>query len=696
MQGSVQDRPHPVPSDKAKERPVRRDELREALRDSQERFHRLFEYAPVALWHEDFSAVLVRMEELRASGVDDLPAYIREHPEFVRECAGLVRVLDANLHAVELHRAPNKAKLIESIDQTFTEESFEVFGRELQAIARGERVFEHQATVKTLDGERLDVLVRVMVEPDPANASNAFVAITDISELERRRRALAESEETLRTLVTHSRPIIFMLDREGTFVLSEGGMLSALGLRPGEVVGRSAFEMYADHPDILEGIRRALAGEVVEKSVELGGRWFEVFYSPWKDAEGQVRGVIGMGVDVTDRVVAERERAELEKQVQTLRSLEAISSLAGGVAHDFNNMLQAILGYTDLCLDRPNLDGEVASHLHLIRASAERAATLTSQLLAFGRRQVLETADFELNELVAGLETLVRRLLGEHTRLVVSPDPGAGTVHGDRGQLEQAVMNLVLNARDAMPKGGHLWIETHRVEFAAAERARRPWAAQERYSLLVVRDDGIGMSPEVQSRVFEPFFSTKEGGRGTGLGLATVFGVVRQHGGMIEVSSSPGAGTEFRVFLPTVERPAPVPLPPPVPDSPSGGSETILVAEDEEAILTLCRTILERAGYTVRTAENGEDALAILEADGERIDTVLLDLVMPRVGGHEVMERSAKALPHLKFLFMTGYDPQGLPLGDGEGASHAVLRKPFEGRELLAKLRRLLDAPADT
>jgi len=397
-------------------------------------------------------------------------------------------------------------------------------------------------------------------------------------------------------------------------------------------------------------------------------------------------------------VVDLTERKNLEGQLRQAQKMEAVGQLADGVAHDFNNILQAIFAYSQMLLDKLPEHEQEREHEYVqeILNAAERAAALVRQLLTFSRRQVLQTRDLNINDVIGNVSKMIKRLLGEHIQLHVVPGGGLWTVHADAGQLEQVLLNLCVNARDAMPEGGVITIKTENIILDAEYAARNTLAMPGHYVRLSVTDDGCGMSNETIQRVFEPFFTTKEAGRGTGLGLATVYGIVKQHGGMIQVDSEPGHGATFEVLLPAVERPvaarqADKEAPP------QGGSETILVVEDDRAVRGIIVDILTRAGYVVLVAENGNEALHLYERmhteRGRRIELILSDIVMPALGGKGVYEHLKNSPDRPRFLFSSGYSGNTAYTGFVLQEGVELLSKPYTPNDLLRKVRGVLDKP---
>ncbi|MBI4483969.1 MAG: response regulator [Acidobacteria bacterium] len=389
------------------------------------------------------------------------------------------------------------------------------------------------------------------------------------------------------------------------------------------------------------------------------------------------------------------ERKKLEEQLRQAQKMEAIGQLTGGIAHDFNNLLTVINGYADLSLARLPEKDPAHKHLEEIRKAGHRAASLTHQLLAFSRQQILEPKVLDLNAIVVEMEKMLRRLIGEDIELACALAPDLGRVKADSGQIEQVIMNLAVNARDAMPQGGKLTIETANVEldeaYARNHVAVRPGA----YVLLAVSDTGCGMDKEVQSHLFEPFFTTKEPGEGTGLGLSTVYGIVKQSGGNIWVYSEPGHGATFKIYLPAVEEVVAVASPEGARPLAMGGSETILLAEDDEPVRNLARQILEMHGYTVLEAQNGREALEICKRHEGPIHLMVTDVVMPQMSGRDLADRAAQLRPGIKLLYLSGYTGKAIVQHGVLEPGVAFLQKPFTPDALARKVREVLDAPRE-
>jgi two-component system, cell cycle sensor histidine kinase and response regulator CckA len=419
--------------------------------------------------------------------------------------------------------------------------------------------------------------------------------------------------------------------------------------------------------------------------LEWKGGSYACHAEPLRGADGEVQGAVCMALDVTDR-------KQLEEQFRQAQKMEAVGRLAGGIAHDFNNLLMVIQGYADLMTDRLPEGDALRRNAEQIQMAAQRATSLTRQLLAFSRKQMLAPKVLNIQSVVVDMEKILRRLIGEDVELQTSAAADLGLVKADRSQLEQVIMNLAVNARDAMPKGGRLTIETANVELDASFGETPAVVVPGKYVLLAVTDNGSGMDAETQAHIFEPFFTTKEKGKGTGLGLATVYGIVKQSGGYVWVYSEMGRGTAFKIYLPRIEEENPPAGRDQMPDAESvkRGSETVLLVEDEKGVRELAREYLEMTGYTVVLAEDGRTALELAAMHSGTIHLLMTDVVMPGISGRELADRVAKIRPGIKVLYMSGYTDHAV-VHHGILENDAVLlQKPFTLSTLAAKLREIL------
>ena len=506
------------------------------------------------------------------------------------------------------------------------------------------------------------------------------------------------SKSLLRTVLDIVPAFICAKDVEGRFLLVNQRLADFYGTTVEELTGKL-------HADVCEDEEELRAMLEADRRVIEGGEPVLIAEEPMKNPDGSITvldtykipfstpekpAVLIASIDVTERKKAVEAHDELEVQLRQAQKMEAVGQLAGGVAHDFNNLLQVILGFGDMARAELGAESPIRKDLDEIMKAGNRAKTLVRQLLAFSRRQVLDMRDINLNDLIADLMTMLRRVIGEHITLDVISGHDLGIVSADPGQIQQILMNLCVNARDAMPDGGRITIETENVHVDEAFCDTHAWAQPGPYALLSVSDTGCGMDEETMANVFEPFFTTKGVGEGTGLGLSTVYGLVKQHQGMIHAHSEVDWGTTFKVYLPLVERPA-APVADRLEGPALGGTETILLAEDDEMVRTLSQTVLERAGYTVLTACDGEDALRVFDERVDDIDMALLDVMMPKLGGRAVFEHIQKARPNMRVLFASGYSMSAIHTDFVLDEGLELVQKPCPPDDLLRRVRQLLD-----
>ena len=437
-------------------------------------------------------------------------------------------------------------------------------------------------------------------------------------------------------------------------------------------------------------------GEVFEgdyRMVAANGRtvWIRDQGAIVRDDDGRPLFAQGFLLDITSEREAREEQARLEDELRQAQKLEAIGRLAGGMAHDFNNLLTAIGGYSEFLIDGLADDDERRADAEEIKRAADRATDLTRQLLAFGRRQVLERQSLDLNEVVSELDKLLRRLIGTDIELVTVLAPALGCVEADRSQLEQVIVNLALNARDAMPDGGKLVLETQNLTLEGPLLDQSPSLEPGDYVTLSVRDTGVGIDADTQARMFEPFFTTKDVGRGTGLGLSTVYGIVEQSGGRVYVYSEPGLGTTFKIHLPQSDLPAPADDERPAEPTSFAGTETILLVEDEETLRQLAARTLRSQGYTVLEAHYASEALELWQAYRDEIDLVVTDVVMPGLSGVELAERIAAEDSGMRIVLMSGYADPGAGERVPESNRAGFLEKPFTPNSLLRTVREAVE-----
>jgi len=757
-----------------------RKRAEEALRHSEERYR--------ALYEDNVVALIIVTQDGRL--VDCNQAFLQMHGY------GSKSELQ-NIRAEELYANPqDRIKMLEAL-----------------------RVYGHLHNFETRhqrkDGSLFWAMRSItMLENPEGGAPLLLGTAVDISERKKAEEKLEESQDRLRHTLNSAPLVLFSLDAHGTFLLSEGQALQSLGLKPGQVVGQSIYDIYKDYPRILANFRRAISGEEfasIDQVTAPKELTFETSWMPLRNAQGEIVGATGVATDITERLHAEQarraadermrlaleglgmgcweldptaglvtwdedlyaalqtnpatfsrkfsdflamvhpedrprileelrrseeekrpyateyrvilpdgeiqwrssfarpafdsqgkllrfvgvnqditKRRKLEEQLLLAQKMEAIGKLAGGVAHDFNNLLTVIRGHAEILQQRAAVDAAVLRDAEAIQMASDRAASITQQLLAFSRKQVLQPRLIELRHVVQDIATLLQRLLGSLVELHLELAPVPLWVRADESQLEQVVLNLVINARDAMPQGGTITVRLDRAGGDSPIVKRHAQMPSANFVRLCVRDTGTGMDTATQARIFEPFFTTKELGKGTGLGLATVYGIVKQSGGWIWVDSAPGAGATFEVFLPEVAAPEQEGTGSHREPEELSGSETILFADDEEAIRELAAQALRQKGYRVLTAESGTQALELALRETAPIHVLITDAFMPGMGGPELATRLRETRPDTRILYISGYAEDAGVLQEALKGGGSFLQKPFTLEQLARKLRRLL------
>jgi PAS domain S-box-containing protein len=605
------------------------------------------------------------------------------------------RIVEVNPMAQRLCDAGRPALLKESVESLFRSEQQGGVVR-LQRACKNTGVFHSQDGYflrQRSAGTWLPVnltVARLHVRPKTLG----LITARDVSERRRAEAKLRDSEQNYRELFENAHDGIYTTDLDGQLTSVNSACEQLTGYTRQELIGKNTRQFVA--PEFHEVMQRMselkkIRGGTTTYEVEILGRAGQripvELTTQLIHRNGEPVGVQGIARDLRDRKL-------LEEQLRQAQKMEAIGQLAGGVAHDFNNLLTVITGYSEVLLNDLSASDPVRPSVREIRKSAERAAMLTSQLLAFSRRQILQPIVIDLNTLVPDNVKMLRRLIGEHIEIVTDLEFGLAQVKADPGQVNQALMNLAVNARDAMPQGGRLTIRTASAILDEKFVHNWPEVKPGEYARLSVADTGCGMDAETMAHIFEPFFTTKEEGKGTGLGLAMVYGFVKQSGGHITVQSEVGRGTTFDIYLPTIpcaERTPETSFPSHcIPGG--GGSETVLLVEDEDGVRNLVRLALQMKGYTVLEASHGADALQICEKWPGPVDLLVTDVVMPKMGGRELAERLTEVNPKLRVLYLSGYTADAL-LRDGFGEGTPFLHKPFSPGDLARKVRELLDMP---
>jgi len=505
-------------------------------------------------------------------------------------------------------------------------------------------------------------------------------------------REIRDARDFLQSITENSPDAIITTDGRGRVTYFSRGAEAMFGYSAEEMIGTLVADLYPGGREEARSVKRRLDEEGLLRNYESGflakdGRRVEISasISVLRDASGAAVGTLGLLKDIA-------ERRQLEEQLRQSQKMDAIGRLAGGIAHDFNNLLTVIAGRAQMILARLRPEEPIHRDATLVRTTADRAAALTQQLLAFSRKQVLQPQVLDLNAVMTAMEPMLSRLIGEDIELAVVPAAGLDRVKADPGQIEQVIVNLVVNSRDAMPQGGRLTIETANVELDEAYARRHVSVPAGHYVMLAVSDSGSGMDEQTRSRVFEPFFTTKEPGKGTGLGLATVYGIVKQSGGDIRLYSEVGTGTTFKIYLPRVAEMASLPDPAAaVSATAPRGDETVLLVEDEPEVRDLAREILEGSGYTVLQACDALEAVFMAERHAGPIHLLLTDVIMPRQSGRALVERLRPLRPEMQVLYMSGYTNEAIVRHGVLDPDTLFIQKPFSPAALGHKVRAAID-----
>ncbi len=517
-------------------------------------------------------------------------------------------------------------------------------------------------------------------------------------QIHRIRRQLSDQEQVFRLITENAEDLITVVDREGKRQYDSPGY-NKLGYTREELGGSAVpTQIHPDDREALIAARTETFETGVGPRVEYrfrrkDGEWriLESTRSPVRNHRGEIEQVVIVSRDITERKQAEELLRRRDEQLRQSQKMEAVGRLSGGIAHDFNNLLGVIIGYSESIELRSGADDPLRKSAIEIRKAGERAASLTHQLLAFSRQQVLQPQIIDLNALVTDMGKMLRRLIGMHIELTTELAVELGHVKAEQSQIEQVILNLVVNARDAMPEGGKLLIQTSNLDMDENLASSFPFLQPGPYVLLAVTDTGTGMDADTQRHIFEPFFTTKEPGKGTGLGLATVYGVVKQSGGGVIVDSEPGKGATFKIFLPQTQESAVAPAADENAAKGSKGTGTILLVEDEEALLNLTAERLTECGYTVLPARDGIHALEIARSYHESIHLLLTDIMMPRMGGLALARSMSQLRPGIHIVFMTGHAEQEASFREALRSGAESIQKPFSHERLIRLVRQALD-----
>jgi PAS domain S-box-containing protein len=688
-----------------------RKRAEEALRENEERFRELYDHAPVGYHEYDSKGRITRVNRTDL----EMLGYTAE--EMIGQPIWKFNVGEHIARQQVLDKLAGSSPPGQNLERTYRRKD----GTTLPVLVEDRLIRDENGRIKGIRCTIQDITDRKRGEESLRQSEeNARLLARENATMAEIGRIISSTlnideiyqsfSEEVKKIISFDRIVINVIDTEKNTVKNIyplEGSGNAEMVRTGStfLIQTEDFSGYEDRfPTLVStfqaGFRSIMNVPLLSKGKVIGGlllRSYKPYAYTDKDVKlaerigSQIAGAIANAQLYTERIQAEEEREALQEQLRQSQKMEAIGRLAGGVAHDFNNLLTVIKGYSQLSLAEIKEDDPLRENIEEIRKATDRAADLTRQLLAFSRRQVMEMSVLDVNEHLQSLDKMLRRLIGEDIQLVSIPAEDLGRVRADPGQVEQLIMNLAVNARDAMPNGGKLTIETANVDLDQAYARAHVAVTPGRYVMISVSDTGVGMTPEVRDRVFEPFFTTKEKGKGTGLGLSTVYGIVKQSNGNIWVYSEPGNGTTFKIYLPRLDEPLEELRKKVVDGELPRGSETIFIVEDEKEVLTLAGRLLKRQGYHVLEASNGEEALKVCKERKEPIHLLLTDVVMPQMSGRQLAEQLKQVCQDFKVLYMSGYTDNAITHHGVLERGMNYLQKPFTVEGLARKVREVLN-----
>lgn len=660
----------------------------DALHDREARFRSIYELVPVSIWEEDWSGVMDLLRSVRDSGVRDFEGYFAARPDVVRAALGAVRVTDVNEATLAMFEAATKKELFAALPSIFaTRDMAPSFVQDLVALCEGRRQRETELKLHTVKGRPLHALLRLAFPAPEDPSGRVLVSVMDIT-------SRRDAEERFQTVVQATSDAVWDHDLVSDSIWCSEGMRLHFGRDPKAFLAGSAAWLGAIHPEDLPRVRAHFDETMRGAAVEWGDEYRFVCGDgsiAWvrdrgvilRDGQGAAVRMIGSMVDIT-------EQRRLEEQLRQAQRLDAIGQLTGGIAHDFNNLLTVIIGNTEAMREAVGGDERLCALADMTAAAALRGAELTSRLLAFARRQALDPTALDLNTTIAELEGLLQRSLGEHVEIRIALQPSLWETLVDGPQFESALLNLCLNARDAMPAGGRLTIETANVILEPDETVLLPDIVPGAYVMVAVSDTGCGMEPETQARAVEPFFTTKDVGKGSGLGLSMVYGFVKQSRGALRLYSEVGLGTSVKMYFPRTDVAAEAAIGDVGVPADARCSESILVVEDDELVRTYVEGQLVSLGYRVTAVGDGHAALAVLRADPS-IEVLFTDVVMPGgMSGRQLADAALEFRPDLAVLFTSGYTENAIVHHGRLDPGVHLLQKPYRRRDLATRLREVL------
>lgn len=680
---------------------TRRKKAQEALMESERRYRSLFEDSPISLWEEDFSLIKEHFDTLARQGVTDFAAWFHEHPEDVAHCLELVGLLDVNNATLELFGATRKEELLGGLKTIFTENTYRFFRDELIALARGEQTFSQETEHLTLRGERKHVVIHLNVAPGyEETLGKVLVSVLDVTQRTLAEEQLNEQRVFLRQIIDTVPSLIFVKDRNGRFVLVNKALADLYNTTPTAMEGRTGggFSptddeisiMQLEDEEVLDSQQPLFIPQRILTSASGVRRWFSSTKLPLRGKDQ----LLGVAVDITERKEAENERAKLEKHFRQAQKMQALGTLAGGIAHDFNNMIFAILGFVRLALRQVDENSKAAEYLQQIQSAGMRASDLVRQILTFSRQTEQEKKPVHLLSLFKEITRMLRATLPSTIEIVQEINPGVNestdTILGDPTQIHQVIMNLCTNAGHAMrERGGTLTLSLAHVALTPQQARGVVELPPGDYLDLGVRDTGHGIPPDILEQIYDPFFTTKAPGEGTGMGLSVVHGIVKNHGGSVSVDTAVGKGTHFSVRLPRLlqdpgqeERLCRI--------APTG-TEHVLFVDDEALLVQMAGEMLSQLGYTVTGATDPLKALDLYKQSPNKFDLVITDQTMPHLTGLELATQVLTMHPDKPVILLTGYsEAVTREVAEAAGVAEFIM-KPVVEEQLAQTIRHVLD-----
>lgn len=659
-------------------------------------YHKLFYNAPVALWEEDFSEVFNYFEELRKEGIHDFRSFFEENPSHIEICAQKIKVIDVNQEVLDLHGASSKEELLGNLTKVFNERSYPVFREEMIALADGENQFQIEGEVQTLSGEPRFILLKLIIDQEERGYVRVLIATLDITRRKQAEEALRKNEEQYRELVELAQEGIWVIDKENNTSFVNPSMADMLGYTPEEMHGKPLFAFMDERGVELaernierrqQGIREQHDFEFIRKD---GKRIYTTLETaPIHDKDGNYNGAIAGIMDITERRVAAREKEYLQLQLAQAQKMESIGNLAGGIAHDFNNILHSILGFTELALDEVGKDSSTEGKLMEVMAAGKRARKLVKQILAFARQSEEEIKPIKVDTIVMEALKLIRSTIPSSIELKQAIGCDA-SIMGNSTQIHQVVMNLCANAADAMDRsGGTLEVNLRQMTIDDIASSHKLGLPQGDYVEFTVSDTGEGISPGIRDKIFEPYFTTKAPGQGTGMGLAMVGGIVDTYGGRISVDSEQGRGTRISILIPVTEKHhASIPT-----DSTAlpTGHERVLIVDDEAPITNIGAMMLRGLNYRVESRTSSIEALELFRKKPDDFDLVITDMTMPNMTGDQLAVELMRIRPDLPIILCTGYSKMISDESARRIGIRAFLYKPVVRSEMAKTVRKVLD-----